>query len=158
MAFDRFWACRRQYEKLAKRIGAPRYLLTDGAVELFESADVLEKPGEKLTVLRDMKHYAANVFEKLIGKEERVWLSTENLESPFGVFKQLEGQHSKGGFTSLLAAMPMMLVDWTPELVQERLSEVSVKQMKEWVDKNLGTTLASRRTTAYQAFAAANTG
>ncbi len=62
--------------------------------------------------------------ESIIGKDERVWLSTENLDSLFGVFKQLEGKHSKGGFTSLLAAMPMMLVDWTPGLVRERLSEV----------------------------------
>ena len=62
---------RREYKKLAERIGTPRYLLTDGAVELFESADVLEKPGKKLTVLRDMKHFAANTFEKLIGKNER---------------------------------------------------------------------------------------
>ena len=301
---------RREYEKLAKRIGAPRYLLTDGAVELFESADVLEKPGEKLTLLRDMKHVAANTFEKLIGKEarfteylsllgktrsriqqtelshftpppqkpkarfmnlgptlrwgqmvshhlsdqhsqgrqgitaarmndklgwvreyrddlvkwnrcqevmqaslkfinhqglcrgsavaltgaldslmsgwevrcelseqmasslidfvresesilgegERVWLSTENLESSFGMFKRLEGQHSKGGFTSLIAAMPMLLIDWTPELVRERLIAVSVKQMKAWVDENLGTTLASRRVTAYREFTASAPG
>ena len=31
-------------------------------------------------------------------------LSTEILESSFGLYKQLERQHSKGGFTTLLAA------------------------------------------------------
>jgi hypothetical protein len=296
---------RREYKHLAERIGVPRYLLTDGAVELFESADVLEKPGKKLTVLRDMKHFAANAFEKLIGKDERfakylaeigttrsriqqtelshftppakkpkarfmnlgptlrwgqmvsyhlahchskarkgitaarmneklgwlrkyrddlaswnrcqlvmqaslkfinheglskgstnqlqlilndllkswgcrcdlskqmasallefvresestlsvderTWLSTEPLESSFGMFKRLEGQHSKGGFTSLLAAMPMLLIDWTPERVRESLMAVSVKQMKTWVDEHLGTTLASKRATAYREFA-----
>jgi len=68
------WKCedvRREYKKLAMRIGAPRYLITDGAVELFESADTLQNKGEKTIVLRDMKHLAANVFEKLIGKSER---------------------------------------------------------------------------------------
>ncbi|MFM7869900.1 MAG: hypothetical protein ACKPHU_37255, partial [Planctomycetaceae bacterium] len=35
----------------------------------------------------------------------RVPLSTEILESLFGLYKQLEGQHSKGGFTSLLPAI-----------------------------------------------------
>jgi hypothetical protein len=296
---------RREYKKLAQRIGAPRHLLTDGAVELFESADVLEKPGKKLTILRDMKHFAANAFEKLIGKDEqfakylseigttrsriqqtelshftppskkpkarfmnlgptlrwgqmvsyhlshrhskarqgitaarmneklgwvrkyrddlaswnrcqlviqaslkfinheglsrgsanqlqlkldnlmgvwerrcdlskkmasslvefvqesasalsedeRVWLSTENLESSFGMYKQLEGQHSKGGFTSLLAAMPTLLIEWTPERVRESLNAVSVKQMKTWVEENLGTTLAAKRATAYREFA-----
>jgi hypothetical protein len=301
---------RREYEKLAEQRGAPRYLLTDGAVELFESADVLEKPGKKLTVLRDMKHFAANTFEKLVGKDprftnylsllgktrsqiqqtelghftpppqkpkarfmnlgptlrwgqmvshhlsdshsqarrairaarmngklgwvreyrddlskwnrcqevmqaslkfinhqglscgsaealastlkrlmstwelqcelsetmasrlidfvresesklgedERVWLSTENLESCFGMYKRLEGQHSKGGFTSLVAAMPMLLIDWTPEIVRESLQAVSVKQMKDWVQENLGTTLASRRATAYREFTTAAAG
>jgi len=300
---------RREYGKLAKRIGSPRYLLTDGAVELRESADVLETPGKKLTVLRDMKHYAANTFEKLIGKSdrfsrylsqlgrtrsaiqqtelshftpppqkpkarfmnlgptlrwgqmishhlsdchsksrqgiaaqrvndklgwvrdfradlacwnrcqevmqaslkfinqqgvhrgaaatlkelldclasehqhcelsatmtsklikfveeseaelgdgERAWLSTENLESSFGLFKRLEGQHSNGGFTNLVAAMPMLLTDWTAELVRNSLLAVSVNQMKQWVREELGTTLTSKRVTAYQEFASATHG
>ncbi len=296
---------RREYDKLAKRIGPPKYLLTDGAVELRESADVLEIDGEKPILLRDMKHYAANVFEKMIGKDERfqeylsklgrtrsavqqtelghftpppqkpkarfmnlgptlrwgqmvsyhlsnchsksrqditaermnnklswvrgfrddlavwnrcqdvmqaslgfinrqgvyrgaaaklkdvldqvrdehpqncelsammaskliafveesetqlddgerAWLSTENLESLFGQYKRLEGQHSKGGFTSLIAAMPMLLTNWTPDRVRASLSAVPVKEMKHWVHENLGTTLASKRTTAYKEFA-----
>lgn len=299
---------RREYRKLAERIGCPKYLLTDGAVELRESADVLEIKGQKPIVLRDMKHYAANVFEHLIGKDERfqeylsklgrtrsavqqtelshftpppqkpkarfmnlgptlrwgrmvsyhlshrhsrsrqgiaaqrmndklgwvrgfrdelaiwnrceevmqaslsfinrhglyvgaaaklkveldrvraehppdcalsatmalklitfvedseallgegdrAWLSTENLESLFGRYKRLEGQHSKGGFTSLLAALPMLLTDWTPDRVRESLTKVSVKAMKQWVQETLGTTLTSRRVTAYQESAAAS--
>jgi hypothetical protein len=307
------WKCedvRREYDKLAKQIGTPRYLVTDGAVELRESADVLKTPGKRLAVLRDMKHYAANTFEKLIGKSERfgqylsqlgrtrnaiqqtelshftpppqkpkarfmnlgptlrwgqmishhlsdfhsmsrngitaqrmndklgwvrdfradldcwnrcqevmqaslkfinrqgiyrgaaealkslldrlasehsqpcersatmaskliefvkeseaelgegerAWLSTENLESSFGQFKRLEGQHSKGGFTSLVAAMPMLLTEWTAELVRTRLSAVSVTQMKQWLRQQLGTTLASKRVTAYQELASATHG
>jgi len=298
----------REYAKLATRIGEPRYLLTDGAVELRETAEVLKTPGKKLTVLRDMKHYAANTFERLIGKSDRfgqylsqlgrtrstiqqtelghftpppqkpksrfmnlgptlrwgqmishhlsdchsqsrrgvtaqrmneklgwlrefredlagwsrceqvvqaslkfinqqgtyrgaaaklkkvldclesehshhcklsatmaakliefvkesevelgagkrAWLSTENLESSFGLFKRLEGQHSKGGFTSLVAAMPMLLTEWTPELVRSSLQAVSVKQMKQWVREELGATLTSKRVTAYHEFASAS--
>ena len=88
--------------------------------------------------------------ELLIAKGDRAWLSTENLESFFGRFKGLEGQHSKGGFTSLIAAMPALTIDWTPELVRESLSSVSVKQMNEWVCENLGTTMTSKRATAYK--------
>ena len=301
---------RREYKTLAERIGPPKYLLCDGAVELRESADVLEIEGETPVVLRDMKHYAANVFEQLIGKDERfqeylsklgrtrsavqqtelshftpppqkpkarfmnlgptlrwgsmisyhlsnsrsksrqgiaaqrvndklgwmrdfrdelavwrrceevmqaslgfinrhgvyrgvaakmetelagvraehppgcelsatmaskliafvadseaqlgegdrAWLSTENLESLFGRYKRLEGQHSKGGFTSLLAALPMLLTNWTPALVRESLTKVSVKEMRAWVQDALGPTLASRRVTAYQESAAAGYG
>lgn len=300
---------RREYRALADRIGPPQYLLTDGAVELRESADVLEIKGKQPIVLRDMKHYAANVFEQLVGKDDRfqeylskfartrsavqqtelghftppprkpkarfmnlgpalrwgnmisyhlsnyrsksrrgittqrlndklgwvrdfrdelaiwnrceevmqaslsfinrhgvyrgvaaklkaeldrvraehpdcelsgtmaskliafvadseaqlgegdrAWLSTENLESLFGRYKRLEGQHSKGGFTSLLAAMPMLLANWTPARVRESLTKVSVKEMKKWVQDKLGTTLASKRVTAYQESASASYG
>ena len=296
---------RREYKQLAERIGPPAYLVTDGAVELIESADALEIAGQTPIVLRDMKHYAANVLEQLIGTDqrfqeylsklgrtrstvqqtelshftpppqkpkarfmnlgpvlrwgrmvsyhlghchsqsrhgitadrmneklgwvrgfrgeldvwnrcqavlqaslgfinrhgvyhgasaklqaeldelrsthppdcelsttmvakllafvaeseaklpegERAWLSTENLESLFGQYKRLEGQHSKGGFTSLLAALPMLLTDWTPDKVRASLTAVPVKAMKTWVHENLNTTLTSKRTTAYKEFA-----
>lgn len=301
---------RREYERLAGRMGPPRFLLTDGAVELHETADVLEKAGKKPVVLRDMKHFAANTFEKLIGKTdrftdylsklgrtrcqiqqtelshfappspktksrfmnlgpvlrwgemisyhlghahsnsrqgvtaarineklgwvreyrkdlaswnrcqgvmqlslkfintmglhrgsaaelrqlldeqrgswpevcetsrlmaeelvefvrvsgaclkagERTWLSTENLESSFAAFKCLERQHSKGGFTSLIAALPMLLTTLSPELVRASLSSVSVAQLKAWVSANLGPTVSSRRNRAYREFEAATSG
>jgi hypothetical protein len=301
---------RREYDRLAQRVGAPRFLLTDGAVELRESADVLEKPGRKPILLRDLKHVAANVFENLIGKrepfakflseigrtrsaiqqtelshftpptqkpkarfmnlgptlrwglmvsyhlshhqsasrqditakrmneklgwvrdfreelaawsrcqqvmqtclkfintqgvycgaaaeleqlliaqakehgqlcelsatmrekliefvktseadllpDERAWLSTENVESAFGLFKRLEGQHSKGGFTSLIAAMPTLLTHWTSELVRESLQTTSVKQMKQWLKDHLPKTLNAKRQIAYREFAVVGTG
>ena len=92
--------------------------------------------------------------ETQLGEGERAWLSTENLESLFGQYKRLEGQHSKGGFTSLIAAMPMLLTNWTPDRVRASLSAVSVKEMKKWVHENLGTTLTAKRATAYKEFAA----
>ena len=96
--------------------------------------------------------------EAELGEGERAWLSTEDLESSFGLLKRLEGQHSKGGFTSLVAAMPMLLTDWTAELVRKSLPAVSVTQMKQWVRQQLGATLASKRVTAYQEFASATHG
>lgn len=296
---------RREYRKLADRIGPPRFLLCDGAVELHESADTLNTRENDTIVLRDFKHFAANTFEKLIGKDqrftqylselgrtrsqiqqtelshftppsvkpkarfmnlgpllmwgnmvsyhlstahsqsradvsadrmnmklgwvrkfrrdlvcwsccetviqtslkfinehgvsdgvskalqetlaelvsfwpaqcsvsailierlvafvleseqklrpgERAWLSTENLESSFGAFKQLEGQQSKGGFTSLVAAMPMLLGEaWTNEKVRTCFTAVSVKQTREWIKKNLGKTLTSKRREAYKEY------
>ena len=88
--------------------------------------------------------------ELLLAKGDRAWLSTENLESFFGRFKGLEGQHSKGGFTTLIAAMPSLTIDWTAELVRESLSLVSVKRMNEWVRENLDTTMTSKRACAYK--------
>jgi hypothetical protein len=93
-----------------------------------------------------------------IGDGERAWLSTENLESLFGQYKGIERQHSKGGFTSLIAAMPMLLVNWTADQVRDSLGTVSIRQMKQWIHDNLGETLASKRVTAYKEFATDSSG
>jgi len=291
----------REYQKLADRIGAPHYLLCDGAVELREPAENLEKDGRKTVVLGDLKHHAANVLEKEIGRSdrfkeflsqigvtrnriqqtelshlappplkqksrfmnltrllrwaamvlhhlsapesgartgitpkrmseklgwleeyrndlklwsacqelidktlsfinheglsggtsdrlwrhlsaslkpswsynetfhrvfsrlfqfvqqseeqlapgERAWLSTEILESLFGRFKRMEGQHSKGGFTSLLAAIPTLCGQLDAEKVRQYLKQVNTKRLKQWLVSTIGQTLTSRRNAAY---------
>jgi hypothetical protein len=83
---------------------------------------------------------------------QRVPLSTEILESSFGLFKQLERQHSKGGFTSLLAAYGSLLHASTPESIRRDFAQVSVLDMRAWVREKLGQTHASRRQAAYQEF------
>lgn len=93
--------------------------------------------------------------EEKLGEGQRLPLSTEILESSFGLFKQLERQHSKGGFTSLLAAFGALLKPATPESIRCDFARVSVKQMRTWVTTNLKTTLASKRQTAYTEFAKA---
>jgi hypothetical protein len=292
----------REYKRLAERIGAPRYLLCDGATELSDPAALLEEFGRKPIVLGDLKHHAANVLEKQIGRSERfksfmsqvgltrnriqqtelshfmppplkqksrfmnlapilrwarmvihhlnnpdgearkgitsdrmneklgwlleyrddlgawsacqdvidvalafinreglshgtsermrqrlqetmrtqpdqqeapsrvaaclvqfvqqseqkleagqrAWLSTEILESLFGQFKQLEGQHSKGGFTSLLAAFPALCCSLDPERVRRRMLQVPTTKLKQWVKDHLGQTMTGRRITAYR--------
>jgi len=80
---------------------------------------------------------------------ERLPMSTEILESSFGLYKQLERQHSKGGFTSLLAAFGALLKKATKESVQQALTTVSVKDVKQWVRKNLGETLTTKRLATY---------
>ena len=294
----------REYQKLAGRIGPPVYLLCDGAVELRDPAGKLEKDGQKTIVLGDLKHHAANMLEKEIGRSERfktfmseigltrnrvqqtelshfapppikqksrfmnlgsllnwasmvlhhlndrqsvsregiskdrmeeklgwlrefkcdvitwtacqgvidralevinrqgldgqtadliedslmahdqnwqaggssptriglelidwtrrsssrlgegerAWLSTEILESLFGRFKQLERQHSKGGFTRLLAALPTLCLKVTGELVREGFRRVNSPKLCEWMAETLGTTLKSRRNAAYHEY------
>jgi hypothetical protein len=89
--------------------------------------------------------------KEILSKEmlSKEMLSTEILESCFGLFKQLERQHSKGGFTSLLASFGALLQPATPESVRTAFRQVSVKQMGTWVSDNLGTTVPSKRQAAY---------
>jgi hypothetical protein len=90
--------------------------------------------------------------EAKLKEGQRLPMNTEILESCFGLFKQLERQHSKGGFTSLLAAFGALLKPATPESIRADFARVNVKQMRTWVSENLGTTLASKRQTAYAEF------
>ena len=86
---------------------------------------------------------------------ERLPMSTEILESTFGLYKQLEGQHSKGGFTSLLACFAALLQPASEKSVRRAFSEVSVKRVREWTKTNLGATLTSKRQALYTAFRSA---
>lgn len=58
------------YLKLAATMGAPAVLISDGAVELQESAEQLKTLNKDLIVLRHIKHLAANILEKTVGADE----------------------------------------------------------------------------------------
>jgi len=83
---------------------------------------------------------------------ERAWLSTEILESLFGKFKQMERQHSKGGFTRLIAAIPTLCLQVTREQVRAAFGRVDSKATRKWIEDTLGSTLTARRNAAYREF------
>ena len=85
----------------------------------------------------------------------RVPMSTEVLESVFGRYKQLEAQHSLGGFTSLLASFATLLKPITAAEVTESFAAVSTETMRSWVKDQLDHTLQSRKNQAYAEFKAA---
>lgn len=92
------------------------------------------------------------VVEGQLEEGERLPMSTEILESSFGLYKQIERQHSKGGFTSLLASFGSLLKQYTPSSIREAFSRVSVKDMRQWVAMNLGNTLTSKRRATYHEY------
>ena len=94
--------------------------------------------------------------EQYLKPGERLPLSTEILESSFSLYKQLERQQSKGGFTSLLSTFPALLKPATPEAVSKAFAQVSNKDVKQWVSEHLGTTLTSKRRATYAEYAKAN--
>ena len=90
--------------------------------------------------------------ESQLAAGQRLPLSTAILESSFGRYKRLERQHSKGGFTSLLAGCGCLFKARTPETIRRDFAQVPVKKMRDWVAQQLGKTLTSKRQTAYQEF------
>lgn len=83
---------------------------------------------------------------------ERSWLSSEALESAFGLFKRREGQQSRSGFTGLIASLPTLLCRWTATQVRSALRRTSTNDVAEWVASKVGPTLWSKRTRAFKHF------
>jgi hypothetical protein len=123
-------------------------LFRGAADELAEELEPLQTCDDSRAVADQLLDFVRQSETKL-SQDRRLPLSTEILESSFGLYKQLERQHSKGGFTSLLAAFGAVLTPTTPESIRRDFARVSVKQMKSWVTQNLKTTLASKRKIAY---------
>lgn len=120
-----------------------------GADQLREllHADLQHIPSR---VLADRLVEFVRSAESQVKENERLPLSTEILESSFARYKHLEGQHSKGGFTSLIAAFPALLLDPTPTNIKRLLAKVSTTHAREWVRKNIQQTVTSKRAATYQ--------
>lgn len=86
--------------------------------------------------------------EQQLREGERLPMSTEILESAFGIYKQLEGQQSKSGFTSLLACFPALLKPTTADSVTAAFQCTSSKDVADWVKQHFRSTVTSRRQAA----------
>jgi hypothetical protein len=92
----------------------------------------------------DMKEVLRG-YEKHLQPDERLRISTEVLESTFSYYKQLEQQHSKSGFTSLLLAFPTLLQETTQSEVTSIFANVKVSDVKAWTKEHLPDTLTAQR-------------
>jgi hypothetical protein len=88
--------------------------------------------------------------EGQLRRRERLSLSTEILESSFAQYKQLEQQHAKGGFTSLLLALPVLLRPTTAAEITASMQSSKVADVQAWQQQHLPTTLAARRQRLYR--------
>jgi hypothetical protein len=86
--------------------------------------------------------------EQQLREGERLPMSTEILESAFGIYKQLEGQQSKSGFTSLLACFPALLKPTTVDSVTAAFQRTSNQDVANWVKRHFRSTVTSRRQAA----------
>lgn len=129
--------------------------LSCGAAERLRAALAATATGEASQRLADRLVGFVATAEADLRPGERLPMSTEILESTFGRYKQLEGQHSKGGFTGLLACFAALLKPATETDVRRAFSRVSVKRVREWTKTNLGTTLTLKRQILYNEFRSA---
>lgn len=96
-------------------------------------------------------------IEPHLRPNERLPLSTEIQESSFALFKQLERQHSKSGFTGLVLAYPVLLSATTPTEVAAAFDRVKVADVNQWIKTNLGQTVTAKRQLVYREARETNT-
>lgn len=83
----------REYEQLAARFGKPDNVVTDGAVELRESVEVLENKGKKPRVFRDPQHFLANKLEALLKQDADYEAFARRLGQSRSALQQTELAH-----------------------------------------------------------------
>lgn len=74
--------------------------------------------------------------------------SSEIIESLIGKVKQVQGQHSRGGFTKMLLTIGTTLSELSEAVLWESLSAIKELDVRQWTKETLGTTLASVRRAA----------
>lgn len=84
-----------------------------------------------------------------VPKNQHLPGSTEVLESLIGKTKQLEGLHSKSGFTKMILSVAACVSKITDETLQAAFTAVPVIKVREWIKTQLGTSVQGQR---YHAF------
>lgn len=75
--------------------------------------------------------------------------SSEIIESLIGKSKQIQGQHSRGGFTKMVLTIGTCLVELSEAVVWQSLKLVREIDVRQWTKEALGNTLGSIRRTAF---------
>jgi hypothetical protein len=81
---------------------------------------------------------------------QRFPMSTEILESSFSLYKQLEQQHAKEGFSKLLPSFATLMKPVTPDEILTAFPRTQVKTVNEWLERYLPVTLNERKLNAYK--------
>jgi hypothetical protein len=76
---------------------------------------------------------------------ERLFGSSEIIESVIGKLKSLEQDQSGSGFTGMLLSLPAMLSRTTQDVIQKALESVPTKKVFAWVKENIGQSVQSKK-------------
>ncbi len=89
-------------------------------------------------------------YEPKLRPNERLPMSTEILESSFALYKQLEKQHSRSGFTSLILTFPTLLRPTTSKEVAASFRRIKVADVRQWTKTHLINTVTAKRQRVYR--------
>ena len=78
---------------LADQIGTPICIVSDGATELHEGVKYLKNEGTELVLMADVKHKAANLLKKILGRDERFMQFDRQVGKTTACIQQTELDH-----------------------------------------------------------------
>ncbi len=113
---------------------------------LSEISDTPEKELLKNELVEIVKAESSKASEAT-----RIPGSTEILESSFGKLKEIEGDQSRSGFTSLILIWAALFGATTSEIIRKAITQVPEKLVHAWVRTHLGATLQSKRAKLHHA-------
>lgn len=79
--------------ELAEEINPPLCIVVDGASELHEGVKAFENRGLDVVLMDDIKHKAANILKRLLGKQDRFAAFESNLGKTIASIQQTELDH-----------------------------------------------------------------
>jgi hypothetical protein len=133
------------YRELAEQYGTPRAVLCDGAVELRDGAQCLQKQRPDTIVLRDFKHKAAIFLKALVGEHQRFAEFNTHLGKTRSAIQQTElahltppGQKPKARFMNLAATLDwaaavLWLLDHPEAKTRDSLTSERLEQKLGWL-------------------------
>lgn len=84
-----------------------------------------------------------------VSEGEHLLATTEVLESLLGKAKQLHGQQSRSGFTKMVLGIAANVSHLTATAVKNALSTISVSNLWEWVNQEIGPSVQAQRIHAF---------
>jgi hypothetical protein len=121
-----------------------------GASGAFQKLSAAHAQGPKSRDLVQQTVTFIKDQEQGLRRGQRLPFSTEIIESCFGCYKQLEGQHSKGGLTTLLPAFGALLREANAASIERDLQCAANADVRRWTTDHLSRTLNSKRQAAYR--------
>jgi hypothetical protein len=119
-------------------------LYHDSRLELRELLNVLAHRERTKMVCAELLAFVTEESSKA-KPNERLFGSSEVIESVFGKLKRLEQDQAKSGFTGLLLSVSAMFSTTTEEVVQKALETVPTETVLTWCKENIGQSVQAKR-------------
>ena len=131
-------------QKLLKNKG----FSVDTVAECIEKLDKVEdERGKKIVGM--IKAYFADTLKK-ISRGQTVVSSSDIIESSFGKYKNVVKANKSVGVTDLCLCISCLTGSGDIGQIKKAMEEVTIKDIKEWKEKNIGESLLSKRNTLFR--------